>query len=194
MYRAMRMQLQPFCTTTNCNRSCHQVHRQNQESPKPSVWEPVNFFKAKQNLSSRQNYFFVQEIGTKSEPILATNDNDNSVFKTSPQTPKQAVTLDEIIELARRKSSHNCEEPSLPKHYVTSDDEKLPVEEPVIQLSEAVKNNEWNNDNWAYLEKLMESDADSILLSSQSPIIIDSDDDVAVSPGRMCFSAPFAWG
>lgn len=117
--------------------------------------------------------------------------NDNSVFKTSRVTPKQAVTLEEMIELARRKASHDCEEPSLQKHYVASDDEKLQVEEPAMQASELVKNNEWNDDHWTYLEKLMESDADSILLSSQSPFTIDSGDDTAVAPGRVCFSAPF---
>lgn len=60
MYRAMRMQLQPFCTTANCNRSCHQVHRRNQEPSSPSVSVPADFLKTKRNLLRRQNYFFIQ--------------------------------------------------------------------------------------------------------------------------------------
>ncbi|KAL3990347.1 hypothetical protein ACH3XW_31370 [Acanthocheilonema viteae] len=195
MYRAMRMQLQPFCTTANCNRSCHQVHRRNQEPSTPSVSASADFLKAKRNLLRRQNYFFVQEIGTKSEPMLATNDNSGSVFRTSLPTPKQTVTLEEIIELARRKTSIDCKEPSLQKHYVAADDDKLPVEEPAIQASEVVKDNEWNNDDWAYLEQLMESDADSILLNGEPSITIDNDDDTAIAAShQVCFNASFSWG
>ncbi|CAG9535247.1 unnamed protein product [Cercopithifilaria johnstoni] len=184
MYRAMRMQLQPFCTTTDCNRSCHQVHHRNQESSTLSVSASADFLKAKLNLLHRQNYFVVQETGAKSEPMLATNDNSGNVFRTSLPTPKQAVTLEEIIELARRKASDSREEPLLQKHYVIADDGKLPVEEPAIQASEVVKDNRWNNDDWAYLEQLMESDADRIFLSSEPPITTDNDDDTAVAPNR----------
>ncbi|EFO19844.2 hypothetical protein LOAG_08649 [Loa loa] len=185
MYRAMRTQLQPFCTTAECNRSCHQVHRRNQEPSAPSVSVSVDFLKAKRNLS-HWNYFFVEEIGTKSEPVLTTNDNSGIVFRTSLSTPKRAITLEEIIELARRKVSHNYEEPLSQKHYVTVDDDKLPVEEPAIQVSEIVKNNEWTNGDWAYLEQLMELDADRISPSSEPPITIDNDDDTAVAADRQC--------
>lgn len=68
MYRAMRMQLQPFCTITDCNRSCHQVHRQNQESSTHSV--SADFLKAKRNLLWRQNYSFAQGERNCEEVLL----------------------------------------------------------------------------------------------------------------------------
>lgn len=128
----------------------------------------------------------VSEIGTKSEP----NDNSGSMFRKSLPSFKKTVTLEEIIELARRKASHSCEEASLQKHYVIADD-KLPVDEPAIQASEIVKGSEWNNDDWAYLEQLMESDTDQILLSDEPPTIIDNDD-AAVASSLRCVSVhPF---
>uniref|UniRef100_A0A0R3RRW2 Uncharacterized protein n=1 Tax=Elaeophora elaphi TaxID=1147741 RepID=A0A0R3RRW2_9BILA len=195
MYRSMRTQLQPFCTTINCNRSCHQVHRRNQEPATPCIPVSADFLKKKRNLFRRQNYFFVQEIETKSEPVLTTNDNSGSVFRTSLPSPKRTITLEEIIALAKRKASCNSEEPSLQKHYVTADDGELPVEEPAIQASDIVKDNEWPNDDWAYLEQLMESDADLISPSGEPPITIDNDDDTVIAPSRrVCFNAPFSWG
>lgn len=136
----------------------------------------------------------ISEIGAKSEPVLATNDNSGSVFRTSLPFPKRAMTLEEIIELARRKASHNYEEPSSQKHYVTDHDDKLPVEEPAIQASEIVKDDEWTNDDWAYLEQIMELDADRISPSGEPPTVIDNDDDTAVaSSRRVCFNTTFSW-
>ncbi|VIO88954.1 Uncharacterized protein BM_BM9571 [Brugia malayi] len=183
MYRAMRTQLQPFCTITDCNRSCHQVHRRNQEPSPPSV--SSDFLKAKQRLLRRKNDFFVKEIGRKPEPVLATNDNSGIVFRSSLPTPERAITLEDIIKLARRKASSNCEEPSSQKHYVITDD-KLPIEEPANQASEIVKDNGWTTDDWAYLEQLMELDADHMSLSSEPPITVDNDDDTTIAPNRQC--------
>ncbi|KAM3728330.1 Methyl-CpG-binding domain-containing protein [Dirofilaria immitis] len=109
--------------------------------------------------------------------------------RTSQPTSKRAKTLEEIIELARRKSSCNYEEPSPQKHYVAANDDKLPVEEPAIRASEIVE----NNDDWIYLEQLMELDADRISLSGEPPITIDNDDDTSSTPGRrMCFNPSFS--
>ncbi|EJW88478.1 hypothetical protein WUBG_00606 [Wuchereria bancrofti] len=183
MYRAMRTQLQPFCTITDCNHSCHQVHRRNQEPCPPSV--SSDFLKAKQRLLRRKNDFFVKEIKRKPEPVLAVNDNSGIVFRTPLPTAERAITLEDIIKLARRKASHNCEEPSSQKHDVITDD-KLPVEEPANQASEIVKGSGWTTDDWAYLEQLMELDADHMSLSSEPPITIDNDDDTTIAPNRQC--------
>ncbi|KAM3728331.1 5-methyltetrahydropteroyltriglutamate--homocysteine methyltransferase [Dirofilaria immitis] len=185
----MRTQLQPFCTNTNCNRSCHQVHRRNKELSSPFVSISADFLKVKRNLSCGQNYSFAEEIGTKPKLMMVAADNSKNIFRTSQPTSKRAKTLEEIIELARRKSSCNYEEPSPQKHYVAANDDKLPVEEPAIRASEIVE----NNDDWIYLEQLMELDADRISLSGEPPITIDNDDDTSSTPGRrMCFNPSFS--
>ncbi|VDO31538.1 unnamed protein product [Onchocerca flexuosa] len=109
--------------------------------------------------------------------MMATTDDSGNIFRASLPTSKRTKTLEEIIELARRKSSHSCEEPLSQKHYVTADDDKLSVEEPAMQASEIMKDNKWNNDDWAYLEQLMEFDEDRISPSGDPPSIIDNDDD-----------------
>uniref|UniRef100_A0A915Q3N7 Uncharacterized protein n=1 Tax=Setaria digitata TaxID=48799 RepID=A0A915Q3N7_9BILA len=190
MYRAMRSELQPFCTTTGCNRSCHQVHRLIQDSSPSSASVSTE---TKRSLLRNQNHSFVQELETRSEPVAVASLNSGCVFRTPLPSPKRAITLEEIIELAKRKASHNCEEPLSQKHYVTDDDdEQLPVEEPAIQASELVKDNEWTSDDWAYLEQLIESDTDRISPSDEPPTTTDNDDDTAVFPlHRVCFSASF---
>uniref|UniRef100_A0AAF5PKR9 Uncharacterized protein n=1 Tax=Wuchereria bancrofti TaxID=6293 RepID=A0AAF5PKR9_WUCBA len=87
------------------------------------------------------------------------------LFRTSLPTSERAITLGDITKLARRKASHNCEEPLSQKHYVITND-KLPVEELANQA--IVKDNGWTTDDWAYLEQLMELDAICRLAVSHS--------------------------
>uniref|UniRef100_A0A8R1TRJ8 Uncharacterized protein n=1 Tax=Onchocerca volvulus TaxID=6282 RepID=A0A8R1TRJ8_ONCVO len=153
------------------------VHRRNVEPLSSSVSSILDVSEAKRNFLRRQNSFFAQKTETKSEPMMAITDNSENIFRTSLPTSKRTKTLEEIIELARRKSSHGCEEPSSQKHYVTADDDKLPVEEPAMLASEIMKDNKGTNDEWAYLEQLMEFDEDRISPSGEPPSIIDNDDD-----------------
>ncbi|VDN32244.1 unnamed protein product [Gongylonema pulchrum] len=79
---------------------------------------------------------------------------------------KRAMTLDEIIELAKRKASTNdyCI-PAAPSEQDVSGgrahEPELPVEQPATPVIEMIKvNNDLYNDNWSYVGQLMEPDSD----------------------------------
>ncbi|VDN02320.1 unnamed protein product [Thelazia callipaeda] len=179
MYRKIRAQLQPFCTVTDCNRSCLCVHRQRQQMSSASGSSTDFELKASSSRLRRGNHLLIREIETES---MINSNNNTPVCSTSASTTKRVKTLEEIIELARRKASRDYgEEVSLHRQHIVGAREKLPVEEPAVQSLELVGDNEWFSSDWAHLQELLESDEERISPSSEAPMFIDIDEDAQIN-------------
>lgn len=123
----------------------------------------------------------VLESGTKTDPAVSSDDS-GCASGVSPICVKRAITLEEVIELARRKASDDFCEPLLPiKSYfsVATDEAELPVEQPAARVLEMIKVNDLSDDNWAYVSQLMEPDSDPDG-KPPSSLDIDNDDDTTL--------------